>query len=178
MVSDTRYHPMTELDLVAERLEMRGLRVTPARRAVLAAVLEAGPLFTVDDVCQRARGVGRATAFRTMRLLQRLDMVCRVLLNNGSLHYRLNRTRGHHHHLVCTGCGRVEAFTNCGVPALAEEVARRTDYEIEGHWLEVYGRCRACRSRPPAGRAGPPAGQAGPTTGRGGVAGGRGVGGT
>ena len=162
---------MTELDLVAERLEMRGLRLTPARRAVLAAVLEAGPHFTVDDVCKRARGVGRATAFRTMRLLQHLNVVCRVLLDDGSLHYRLNRTRGHHHHLVCTGCGRVEAFTNCGVPALAEEVARRTDYEIEGHWLEVYGRCRACRSHPPAGRARP-------TTDGGGLAGGRATGGT
>jgi Fur family ferric uptake transcriptional regulator len=164
---------MTELDLVAERLEMRGLRVTPARRAVLAAVLEAGPHFTVGDVCQRARGVGRATAFRTMRLLQHLNVLCRVLLDDGSLHYRLNRTRGHHHHLVCTGCGRVEAFTNCAVPALAEEVAKRTDYEIEGHWLEVYGRCRACRSHPPAGRAGPPAGRTGPRAGRGGLAGSR-----
>jgi len=157
MVNDTRYHSMTELDIVAERLETRGLRVTRARRAVLAAVLDAGPHFTVDEVCQRARGVGRATAFRTMRLLQHLDVVCRVLLDDGRLHYRMNRTRGHHHHLVCTGCGRVEAFTVCGVPALAAEVARSTDYEIEGHWLEVYGRCRACRSRPPAGRPGPTA---------------------
>ena len=157
---------------------MRGLRVTPARRAVLAAVLTAGPHFTVDDVCKRARGVGRATAFRTMRLLQRLNMVCRVLLDDGSLHYRLNRTRGHHHHLVCTGCGRVEAFTNCGVPALAEEVARRTDYEIEGHWLEVYGRCRACRSRLPACLPDRLAGRARPTTAEDGLAGDRAAGGT
>jgi Fur family ferric uptake transcriptional regulator len=144
---------MTELELVAERLEMRGLRLTPARRAVVAAVLDAGPHFTVDEVCQRARGVGRATVFRTMRLLQRLDMVCRVLLDDGSLHYRLNRTPGHHHHLVCVDCGRVETFTNCNVPALVDEVARRTGYEIEGHWLEVYGRCHACRVHPPAARA-------------------------
>ena len=157
---------MSELDLVAERLEMRGRRVTPARRAALAAVLAAGPHFTVDDVCQRTRGVGRATVFRTMRLLQGLDMVCRVLLDDGSLHYRLSRTRGHHHHLVCTGCGRVEAFTNCGVPALASEVAKQTDYEIEGHWLEVYGRCRACRSRPAARRAGPATGRTGLAAGR------------
>ena len=141
---------MHELDLVAERMEVEGLRLTRARKAVLEAVLEAGPHFTVDDVCRRARGVGRATVFRTMRLLQSLDMICRVRLDDGSLHYRLTRTRGHHHHLVCMGCGRVEAFTNCNVPALAEEVARSTGYEIEGHWLEVYGRCRACRQRSPA----------------------------
>ena len=145
---------MTELEFVAERLAMRGLRLTRARRAVLAAVLDSGSHFTVEQVCGRARGVGRATVFRTMRLLQRADLVCRVLLDDGSLHYRLNRTRGHHHHLVCTGCGRVEAFTKCRVPALLEDVARLADYEIEGHWLEVYGRCRACRSRPPARRGG------------------------
>ena len=143
---------MTELDVVAAGLEMRGLRVTAARRAVLAAVLDAGPHFTADEVCRRARVVGRATVFRTMRLFQHLGVVCRVLLEDGSLHYRLSRTRGHHHHLVCTGCGHVEAFTNCDVPALVEEVATRTDYEIEGHWLEVYGRCRRCRSRSPAAR--------------------------
>ena len=132
---------------------MQGLRLTPARRAVLAAVLDAGPHFTVDEVCRRARGVGRATVFRTMRLLQSLDMVCRVLMDDGRLHYRLSRTRGHHHHLVCVGCGRVEGFTNCNVPALAEEVAGLTGYEIEGHWLEVYGRCRACRVHPSEARA-------------------------
>jgi Fur family ferric uptake transcriptional regulator len=140
---------MDELDLVAERMEVQGLRLTRARRAVLAAVLDAGPHFTVEDVCRRTRGVGRATVFRTMRLLQTMDMVCRVRLEDGSLHYRLTRTRGHHHHLVCMGCGRVEAFTNCNVTALAEEVARSTGYEIEGHWLEVYGRCRACLQRRP-----------------------------
>lgn len=152
---------MTDLDLVAEGLKTRGLRLTPARRAVLAAVLDAGPHFTVDEVCRRARGVGRATVFRTMRLLQDTNTVCRVLLEDGSLHYRLTRTRGHHHHLVCTECGRVEAFTDCEVPALEEELTRRTDYEIEGHWLEVYGRCLPCRSRPPAGPVGANAGESG-----------------
>ena len=139
-------HATTELELVAERLEARGLRLTTARKAVLVAALSAGPHFTVDEVCRRARGVGRATVFRTMLLLQRLDMVCRVLMDDGRLHYRLTRTRGHHHHLVCVGCGRVEAFTDCNVSALADEVGGRTGYEIEGHWLEVYGRCRACRA--------------------------------
>lgn len=141
---------MAEVDLVADWLETRGLRVTPARRAVLAVVVDAGPHFTVDDVCRRARGVGRATVFRTMRLLQSLNLVCRVLMEDGSLHYRLSTTRGHHHHLVCTECGQVETLADCDVSSLVEEVARRTDYEVDGHWFEVYGRCRPCRSQPSA----------------------------
>ena len=135
---------MSDLDLIIERLELRGHRATGSRRLVLEAVVEMPAHFTVDDVLRQARGVGRATVFRTMKLLLDLNVVCRVLMEDGSLHYRLS-ARGHHHHLVCTNCGRVEDFTQCDVSGLVGELARSMNYEIEGHWLEVYGRCASCR---------------------------------
>jgi Fur family ferric uptake transcriptional regulator len=98
----------------------------------------------VDDVLHKTRRVGRATVFRTMKILLDLNIVCRVLLDDGALHYRLS-TRGHHHHLVCRDCGRVEDFTKCDVNTLVQELAKATNYEIEAHWLEVYGRCQSCR---------------------------------
>ena len=140
---------VSEIDLVVERLELRGHRVTDSRRRVLEAVLAQPAHFTVDDVLRSTRNVGRATVFRTIRLLLDLNVLCRVLLDDGTLHYRLS-ARGHHHHLVCRECGRVEDFTQCDIPALTRQLANATDYEIEGHWLEVYGRCQACRSREPA----------------------------
>jgi Fur family ferric uptake transcriptional regulator len=79
-----------------------------------------------------------------MKLLTDLNVVCRVLMDDGTLHYRVS-ARGHHHHLVCRDCGRVEDFTQCDVTALVNELAKNTQYDIEGHWLEVYGRCDACR---------------------------------
>jgi Fur family ferric uptake transcriptional regulator len=39
----------------------------------------------------------------------------------------------------------VEDFADCDVSALVEQLARSTKYQIEGHWLEVYGRCASCR---------------------------------
>ena len=60
--------------------------------------------------CERRRKVGRATVFRTIKLLLDLNILCRILLDDGTLHYRVS-TRGHHHHLVCRECGRVEDFT-------------------------------------------------------------------
>jgi Fur family ferric uptake transcriptional regulator len=136
---------MSDIDLIIERLELRGHRVTESRRRVIAAVLaQPQPHFTVDDVLRATRRTGRATVFRTMKLLTDLNVVCRVLLEDGALHYRLS-ARGHHHHLVCRECGRVEDFSRCDVSALVSELARATSYEIEGHWLEVYGRCKACR---------------------------------
>ena len=135
---------MSELDIILQRLEMRGHRMTGSRRRVIEAAIGAPAHFTVDDVLRLSRGVGRATVFRTMKLLQDLNIVCRVRMEDGALHYRLS-ARGHHHHLVCRSCGRVEDFSTCDVSALADQLARSTEYEIEGHWLEVYGRCQSCR---------------------------------
>src|SRR3989304_3281786 len=74
-------------------------------------------------------------------------------LGDGSLHYRVSR-RGHHHHLVCVSCGNVQDLDECVVGDLVRELAASTEYEIEGHWLEFYGRCATCRS-PVAVAAGP-----------------------
>ncbi len=140
---------MSDLDLIVQRLELRGHRMTGSRMRVLEALVEAPAHFTVDDVLRLAPDVGRATVFRTMKLLQDLNVVCRVLMENGSLHYRLS-ARGHHHHLVCRACGRVEDFATCDVSSLVEQLGQSTEYEIEGHWLEVYGRCSSCRALEPA----------------------------
>jgi Fur family ferric uptake transcriptional regulator len=141
---------VSDIDLIIERLEMRGHRMTGSRRRVLDAVLAQPAHFTVDDVLRSTRKVGRATVFRTMRLLLDLNIVCRILLDGGTLHYRLS-SRGHHHHLVCIECGRVEDFSRCDVASLVRDLASATDYEIESHWLEVYGRCSACRLIRPSG---------------------------
>ncbi len=137
---------MSDRELIVKHLGLRGHRVTGSRRRVLDALLAAPAHFTVDDVLQRAPGVGRATVFRTMKLLQDMNVVCRVLMEDGSLHYRLSTT-GHHHHLLCRHCGRIEDFVNCDVSALVTELSSNTEFEIEGHWLEVYGRCQSCRAR-------------------------------
>jgi Fur family transcriptional regulator, ferric uptake regulator len=140
-------HP--NLSAVIQRLEDRGHRVTAPRLAVLAAAADAGDQFSAEEIDQRLPHVGRATVFRTLKLLLEMDVFCRVLLDDGSLRYRWSR-RGHHHHLVCNECGAVEDFTACDVAELVGEMTRRTNFTIEGHWLEVYGRCNACSPSAPA----------------------------
>lgn len=136
---------MSDLEDVTLQLEARGYRVTPSRRAVIAAVLQQRDHFSVDEVLHRCRGAGRATVFRTVRLLTESGVICRVLLEDGSLHYRVSH-RGHHHHLVCTGCGSVQDLDQCAITDIVREVSSASGYEIEGHWLELYGRCAACRT--------------------------------
>ncbi len=138
-------HP--SLAAVVQRLEDRGLRVTAPRLSVLAAAAAgAEDQFSAEDIESRLPQVGRATIFRTLKLLVEMDVFCRVLLDDGNLRYRWSR-RGHHHHLICDSCGAIEDFTGCDVTTLMQDLARRTGFTARGHWLEVYGRCAACHSR-------------------------------
>ncbi len=131
---------------VVQKLEDQGYRVTAPRLKVLAEIADAGDQFSAEEIAQRLRGVGRATVFRTLKLLVEMDVLCRVLLDDGNLRYRWSQ-RGHHHHLVCAECGAVEDFTTCDVTELVREFTRLKHFTVEGHWLEVYGRCGKCAAR-------------------------------
>ena len=145
---------MSALEQIARQLEARGYRVTPSRRAVIAAILQQPGHFTVDDLLRRCRGAGRATLFRTLRLLSQIGVVCRVLMEDGTRHYAVSR-REHHHHLVCTACGQVQDLDQCAIEGALRELSQSFGYEIDGHWLELYGRCCTCRATAPTAGACP-----------------------
>lgn len=123
-----------------------GHRITTPRRRLLSAVAGLGDQFTAEELAAAAPGVGRATVFRTLRLMLDLGVVCQVVLDDGALHYRLT-SGGHHHHISCSDCGAVIDFATCDIDDLLGELSRRTGYAIETHRLEIYGRCAACRDR-------------------------------
>ena len=132
-------------DLLEREMLRNGHRVTAPRRALLTAMRGLGDHFTAEGVAAASPGVGRATVFRTLRLLQEIEIVCQVVLDDGTVQYRL-ASGGHHHHIVCSRCGTVNDFASCDIQGLLGELARRTGYEIEAHRLEVYGLCSACRA--------------------------------
>jgi Fur family ferric uptake transcriptional regulator len=135
---------MSDLEAISLKLEALGYRVTPSRRAVIAAVLQQKEHFAVDDVLS-CRGAGRATVFRTIRLLTDIGAVCRVLLEDGSLHYRVSERGKHHHHVICSDCGAVQELDQCAIEGVIRDLTGETGFEIEGHWLELFGRCATCR---------------------------------
>ena len=134
------------LEALERRVARSGHRVTAPRRALLASLERLGDRFTAEELAAAAPGVGRATVFRTLRLLQEIGTVCQVILDDGALQYRVT-SEGHHHHLVCSECGAVDDFASCDIQDLLRELSRRTGYDIEAHRLEVYGRCARCRVR-------------------------------
>lgn len=136
---------MTADEETVEKLEGVGYRVTQPRRAVVDVITSSTAPFTVEDICVALPRVGRATVFRTMKLLHELDVVCRVPLEDGSVRYALSRG-GHHHHLVCRSCGTVEEFSDPALDELIDARARDLTFRLEGHSLELYGLCGNCQA--------------------------------
>ena len=129
-----------------ETLEERGHRSTSPRRAVVNAIAGQNKHFTAEELREQLPGVGRATIFRSLRLLVESDVLCRVLLEDGDLHYQLSH-RGHHHHLLCVECGSSQDLLGCDIEDLLKTVSAAHNFQLSGHWLEVYGRCHDCIGR-------------------------------
>ena len=135
---------MVSVDVLERELLRNGHRITEPRRTLLSSMQAMGDHFTAESLASASPGVGRATVFRTLKLLQEVGTVCQVVLDDGTLQYRLT-SGGHHHHIVCSRCGAVNDFASCDIQGLLNEIAARTGYDIEAHRLEVYGRCSSCR---------------------------------
>ncbi|HET8608034.1 MAG TPA: Fur family transcriptional regulator [Gaiellaceae bacterium] len=124
----------------------RGVRWTPQRRAVLAALTEADGPFTLVELHKRARAkaprLGLATVYRTVELLRETESVRPLPTEGRSTYVRCHP--GHHHHLVCRSCGSVQETDLCACPAPAE-LKRRHDFVPESHAADVYGLCGRCR---------------------------------
>ena len=136
----------TVAEKILEVLEERGYRSTAPRRSLAAAIGMQDRHFTAEGLRQQLPPqMGRATVYRTLKILVEADVLCRVLLEDGDLHYQLSH-HGHHHHLLCVQCGSSQDLTGCDIEDLLMSTSAHHGFELSGHWLEVYGRCRDCVS--------------------------------
>ena len=137
---------------LTQALHTRGLRLTQSRLAVLQVLAATPEHLKVAEVHRRAQEidarVGLASVYRTMELLAQMGLVKHVHLDHRHRHYA-SITEDHSHHLVCTSCGLAVEFSDCRLERLTRTIARRTDFEIEGHCMEFFGRCAKCRQRSP-----------------------------
>lgn len=143
-MANPRTEVTTRADNAAAKLASKGRRVTSPRRLVVEAMSNAPRPFTVEDLCVALPGVGRATVFRTVRLLVETDVLCRVVIVDGTVRYQLSAGAGHHHHLICSRCASVQEFVDPKLDRLIEANAKAHRFGLASHAMELYGVCSAC----------------------------------
>ena len=144
---------MTGPNELKEKMNDRGYRLTPQRKAVLDIIsLHRGEHLSSEDIHTLATrdhpGIGLATVYRTLPILEKMDLVKKIHLDDGCIRYELNDTsRVHtHHHLICTCCGAVSEFQEDMLEALETQVRENSGFHITNHSVKFYGLCSNCAS--------------------------------
>ena len=137
----------TEKEIVAV-LRRHGYKLTPQRRAVIRTIASSQDHLTPAEIYERVHqdypNIGLVTIYRTLDMLAKLELICE-LHTGGSCHSYTISAPEHHHHLICSNCGKVVDFTGYNLSELEQRLSLETGFEIEGHLLEFVGLCQACR---------------------------------
>ena len=135
------------LESLVGELRTRGTRVTSARRALLAALVEAEHHhLSAQDIAaavQRAvPDVHLSTIYRSLDSLEALGLVDHVHFGHGRAIYHLSDEP--HQHLLCEMCGAVVEVPDDVFAELAATVRRAYGFVIRPHHFAVVGRCGPC----------------------------------
>jgi Fe2+ or Zn2+ uptake regulation protein len=136
---------------VAERLQAEGQRYTRGRRALVDVLEGATRPLTIQEILGRGRGLAQSSAYRNLLVLEQVGVVHRVVSTDEFARYELaeHLTEHHHHHLICSQCGRVADFTVS--PELEDTLERalgaaadEAGFAVTDHRLDLVGHCRRC----------------------------------
>jgi Fur family ferric uptake transcriptional regulator len=127
-------------------LRAQGLRVTPQRQLVLEAVTQLRH-GTAEQVCERvqqtAPAVSLSTVYRTLELLEELNVIGHTHLGHRAPTYH-PASHDDHIHLVCRTCGVVQEADVHQALTLAAEITRQTGFRCDVTHLSLDGRCADC----------------------------------
>ncbi|HWG98807.1 MAG TPA: Fur family transcriptional regulator [Pilimelia sp.] len=130
-----------------ERDAATAVRNTRQRSAVSTLLAQVDGFHSAQELhaMLRANGerVGLTTVYRTLQSLADAGEVD-VMRPPGGEHLYRRCSEGHHHHLVCRGCGRTVEVAGPAVETWADRVAARHGYVDVSHTLEIFGTCPSC----------------------------------
>ena len=133
-------------------LRRKGLKTTHQREAIVDAFLRSSGHVALEDLLSSARrkhpGVGLATVYRTVKLLEEAGIAAARHFGPGQTLYEVAEGRAHHDHLICDSCGFIMEFENDEIEALQDAAARRMGFNVLRHRHELFGLCEKARGMP------------------------------
>lgn len=135
----------TSTDILARR----GLRKSRLRRGLLPLLTKHPLPLDAPAILSLLRREGvvvnKTSLYRELTLLMEQHIVQATDFGDGKQRFEL--VKDHHHHLICTNCGRVEDLPLAGDLDIVERsLIRRRDFFTTSHRLEFFGLCKNCHS--------------------------------
>lgn len=140
---------MNKYNEYEKKLKSNGLKSTKHRLEILNILdntnlpLSAEQLFL--NMQKKDISINFSTVYRTLDILVSKELVNKqtVVGNNLAL-YEYNKNI-HKHYLICIGCKKIQTIEGCPLNNYENELSMKTDFEITGHRLDIYGYCPKCK---------------------------------
>ena len=132
-----------------DNLKTAGLKATMPRLKILS-LFENSEMqhLSADDIYNTLIGegfdIGFATVYRVLTQFEQAGLLTRHHFDNGRSVFELNQG-GHHDHIVCLQCGRVEEFYDEEIEKRQNRIAKEHGFTIREHSLYLYGDCTRTR---------------------------------
>ena len=143
--------PQNQTTLVAE-LQARGIRVTPQRAIIFDVIERLSGHITAEEIFSEVQQINPyislATVYRTLELLQELNLITPTNLGGSQTHFAIHG-HGAHHHLVCQKCGGIEDFSDDLLEILRSQLETRHGFLAQINHFSIFGLCRVCRQTDP-----------------------------
>lgn len=126
-----------------------GQRMSRQRRAVLDNLAAHSVFRSAQDIhasmTEGEEVASLATVYRNLQLLEEAGLVDAVRARSGEMLYRSCEAASHHHHLICSECGRAEEVELDGMEQVIQQLAGSHGYELLDHTVEMIGLCHSCQ---------------------------------
>jgi Fur family ferric uptake transcriptional regulator len=138
-----------EQQVLEDYITQNNLKVTRQRRAVLEAFLHSEDHVSAEElykmVTQKEPRIGLATVYRTLSLLTQSGLASELDFGDGQKRYEHKYMHSHHDHMICSECGKIIEFNHPLIEKFQEEIAKRHNFNITSHKLDLYGVCQDCQ---------------------------------
>lgn len=137
-------------DAALTRLRAVDQMYTTGRRELVELLASIARPATIPDLLEGRPKLTQSSVYRNMTVLEEVGVVQKVVSTDDRARYELSEElMGHHHHLICTSCGRVDDFVvptraEQSLEAILERAIGDTGFRPTGHRLDIVGVCADC----------------------------------
>jgi len=130
-------------------MAVRSEYVTRAREQIANVLNSERRFLSAAEIHQLLEAAGAkvalSTVYRNLEHLQGKGELTARTEGDGETRYMPCEPQRHHHHAICSKCGRVEDVDCRAIEQFTESLRTSSGFQLDGHAMEFFGRCRACR---------------------------------
>jgi Fur family transcriptional regulator, ferric uptake regulator len=137
-------------EVVDEQLRRSRQRYTIGRRQLVELLLSLGRPVTIPELLTSGASQSQSSLYRNLAILEQCGAVHRIASTDDVARYELTEELSeHHHHVVCSMCGRIDDVVlppsiERALGEAAEQAREQRDYLVDSHRLELVGTCATC----------------------------------